>query len=77
MNHPSDPGDVMGPTVALRPRRPDPRMRDWAPPRAEPGDTDGPATLASDDEDDAGLLRLVGAVATALVVLAAAGSLLA
>ena len=77
MNHPSDPGDVMGPTAALRPRRPDPRVQDWAPPRADLGDADGTAALATNDEDDAGLLRLVGAEATALVVLAAAGSLLA
>jgi hypothetical protein len=47
--------------------RPDPRRGLVDP---DPGDTQ------VDDEDDSALLRLIGAGATALVALAAAGSLL-
>ncbi len=61
--------------VAPLGQRPDPRASQ--PPVSEslPPEADG--ALLDEAADDASLLRLVGAVATALVVLAAAGTLLA
>ena len=62
------------PAAALA-NRPDPRARGDS--GLDSGLLDPDAAVPDDAADDASLLRLVGAVATALVVLAAAGMVLA
>ena len=61
--------------VAPLAQRPDPRAPQ--PPALDSLTHETDSTLFEETADDASLLRLVGAVVTALVVLAAAGTLIA
>ncbi len=69
----------MNPTALLASaaQRPDPRQPQAALQGADSADVDPTLADSAEEDDDASLLRLIGAVATTLVVLAAAGSLLA
>lgn len=63
------------PAAVLDVNRPDPRVRTETGPDSMFSEAD--AGVPDDAADDSSMLRLVGAVATALVVLAAAGMMLA
>jgi len=69
----------MLPDLQTTPHRPDPRAGLVSPFDALQREADGSLPRADDvgTQDDAALLRLAGAVVTALVLLAAAGTLLA